>query len=44
MDFFGKEFQILLMDCFSIRYLKDVFEWAEIIIVNQSQCTFLDLI
>ena len=44
MNVFGKEFQILLMDCFSIRYLKDAFEWAEIIIVNQSQCTFLDLI
>ena len=40
----SKEFQILLMDQFFIRYLKNVIERAEMIIVNSPQITFINII
>ena len=44
IDFFSKESQVLLMDCLSIRNLKDVLERADMTIVNQSKFTLINLI
>ena len=43
-DFVSKESQVLLMDCLSIRNLKDVLERADMTIVNQSKFTLINLI